>query len=101
MGARTPCVSLPLVAKNSSCFSCLQQSLCGRGSDSVHTDDLVAASFAGSNGNGSARYCKQFCEEIYAGLIGASVERRRGEGKLQCISYDSGDGVLLGARMDF
>src|SRR5438132_435905 len=82
--ARTRCVSLPAVAKNSRAFSFIKrlQGLLFR--DPVHADDLIAAAFADGNGNGRTGYFEQMREEFYARLIGAAFKRRGGEREFEC-----------------
>ena len=66
-----------------------------------NANDFVTAALAGSYGNGRARHIQSLCEEIDAGLIGASLDGRRGESQLQSITDLPGDAVLFGTWVDF
>src|ERR1700692_1566393 len=64
-------------------------------------DDFIPAALAGGNGNGRSRHLQKFGEEFDASLIGSAVYGRRGQRDFERIAEFAGDGVLLGARMDF
>src|SRR5579871_1087845 len=68
---------------------------------SHHANYFIAAAVAGRNGNGRSRHLQKFCEEFDAGLIGSSLDWRRGERELEGIAEFAGDGVLFRARVNF
>src|SRR5262249_5555174 len=63
-------------------------------------DHLTSAGFAAGYGNGGAGNLKQLSKEFDDCLVGAALQRWRGQGQLQGITHGSGDGVLARAGMD-
>src|SRR5258707_6781693 len=61
----------------------------------------IPAGQAGCNSNGGPRHLQKFCEEFDAGGVGFAVRGRGSQGDFQRVAYFAGDGVLLGARVDF
>lgn len=55
---------------------------------------------AGSNSNGGARHVQKICQEFNAGLVGLSLDGRRGQRDLENISELTSDGILPGAWVD-
>src|SRR5258706_3487112 len=62
---------------------------------------FIPAGLAGCNSNGGTRYLQKFCEELDTRLVGFAVDGRGSQGQFERVAYFAGDGVLLGARVDF
>src|SRR4051812_23536516 len=96
------------VAQRSTCSPSLPLFLRGgqtlfdlRRRQAMHADHFVTAGLTGGYGNRRTRNSQKFCTEADTRLVGFALDGRCGERNFECVTNSAGNGVLLGAGMDF